>query len=747
MSDAPSGGHIGPTVAESTPGWTPPARPSPDAPNVVVIVLDDVGFGQLGCYGASIATPSMDALAAGGARYSNFHVTALCSTTRACLLTGRNHHAVGVGFLADFDTGFPGYRGTITPRAATLAETLGQHGYGTYASGKWHLVPPSAMTPAGPFDHWPTGRGFDRYYGFLWGDDDQWAPELWSDQHHVEVPAQPDYHLSADLVDQAQRFITDHVSAAPDRPFLLYLAFAACHAPHQAPRDFIDTYRGAFDHGWDEERRRVLARQIELGIVPPGTQLPPANPGVAPWADLTADQRRVYARLQEAFAGYLAHADVQIGRLVDFLRAHDLLDDTLILLLSDNGASGEGGADGSINEYRYFLGLPDDLGDSLAALDEIGGPLTHNHYPSGWAQAGNTPLRFYKKHTFGGGVRAPLVVHWPGHIPDPGAVRTQFHHVIDIVPTVLDVAGVRAPDVYRGTPQLPVHGTSMAYSFGDADAPSTRTLQYFETAGHRGLYRDGLKIVTNHEPGTDFADDRFELYRIDEDVAETCDLAAAHPETVAEMVETWWEQARAYGVLPLDDRMQERVTARDPATQRDRYRLLPGARLSNGPAGPNFAGRPFTLTARLRPVAKGAPTEGVLLAYGRRAAGFSFFLQDGRLVFDLNLGGRHTVVESPTPVPPEAASVGMRLAPDDGRARVTFLVDGTWVGEATVPGTMPAGLGCLSTQCGHNAPSPVSAHYEPPFTFTGGLRDVTIEFTGPAADAAAGAWQAAVRSD
>ncbi|PSL02843.1 arylsulfatase [Haloactinopolyspora alba] len=737
-------GHVGRTVTESTPWWEPPVRPAAGAPNIVVIVLDDVGFGQLGCFGSSIDTPAMDALAAGGLRYTNFHATALCSTTRSCLLTGRNHHAAGVGFLADFDTGYPSYRGTVTPRATTVAEMLGGHGYGTYLSGKWHVVPPSAMTPAGPFHQWPTGRGFDRYYGFLWGDDDQWAPELWSDQHHVEPPDRPDYHLSADLVDQAERFIADHVSAAPDRPFMLQLAFAACHAPHQAPREFIDRYGGAFDHGWDVERERVLARQIELGVVPPGTRMPGANPGVAAWAELTVDQRRVYARLQEAFAGFMEHTDVQIARLVDFLRRHRLFDDTMIVLLSDNGASGEGGADGSINEYRYFLDLPDDLADSLAALDDIGGPHTHNHYPSGWAQAGNTPLKFYKKHTYGGGVRTPLIVHWPGHISDPGTVRTQFHHVIDVVPTLLEVAGAEAPDTYRGVPQLPMHGTSMAYTFSDAEAASARRLQYFETAGHRGLYRDGWKIVTNHEPGTDFDADRFELYRLSDDFSESDDLAGHHPDVVAGMVDAWWKEARKYDVLPLDDRMQERVASRDPATERNHYRLLPGARLSNGSAGPNFAGRPFRVVARLGPRGAG---DGVLLAYGRRAAGFSLFVRDGRLVYDLNLAGRHTVVRTPEQLPSDATTLGMSLITTGDDARVELLVDGTTAGKAAIPRALPAGLGCLSTQCGHNSPSPVSTHYDPPFTFGGDLLDVVIEFGDPDETDGIAVWRSALGAD
>jgi len=725
LEPQPFGGVIGDTVGTSVPWWAPAVRPRDGAPNVVVIVLDDVGYGQLGCYGAATATPAMDALAAGGARYRNFHVTGLCSTTRSSLLTGRNHHAVGVGFLADFDTGFPGYRGAVSVKAATIAEMLRDAGYGTYAVGKWHLTPPAHMTPAGPFHQWPTGRGFDRYYGFLWGEDDQWAPDLWEDQHHVEPPRTEGYHLSEDLVDRARRYVADHVSAAPDRPFFLYLAFGACHAPHQAPRAYIDRYRGRFDHGWDVEREQVLRRQIALGVVPPGTTLPPPNDGVARWSDLGPDERRLYARMQEVFAGFMEHTDAQIGRVVDYLREIGELDNTLLLVLSDNGASGEGGQFGSANEYRYFLGLADRFEDALEQIDELGGPATHNHYPSGWAQAGNTPLKLYKKHTFGGGVRAPLIAHWPGRIAERGSVRAQFHHVIDVLPTVLEATGVTAPETYRGVPQLPVHGVSMAYTFREPAAAGRRRQQYFETAGHRGIVRDGYKAVTTHEPGKPFDDDVFALYRLDTDFAENHDLAAAEPELVGELVRAWWADARAYGVLPLDDRMQTRVAVKDPAWKRSRYRLLPGARLANGPAGPDFAGRDVTITAKVD--RRRTDDDGILLAYGRRAAGFAFFVRAGRLVFDLNLAGRHTVVTAPDPLPLGPSTVTATLRGGAGGAAVTLAVDGAVVHRAPVPGLLPAGLGCLSLQCGHNSPSPVSPLYSAPYTFAGTLREVLVD--------------------
>jgi len=725
LEPEPFRGTVGPTVNESTPWWPPARRPRAGAPNVVVVVLDDVGFAQLGAYGSSINTPNMDRLADNGLRYTNFHVTSLCSTTRACLLTGRNHHSVGVGFLADFDTGFPAYRGAVSVRAATLGEMLGDAGYSTYAVGKWHLTPPAHMSPIGPFHQWPTQRGFDRYYGFLWGEDDQWTPELWYDQHRVDPPRKDGYHLSEDLVDRAQEFLSDHLSLASERPFLLYLAFGACHAPHQAPRSFIEKYRGGFDHGWDEERRRVLARQVELGIVPDGTDLAPLNPGVPAWNSLPPDRQRLYARMQEVFAGFMEHTDHQIGRLVEFLARYGQLDNTVIVLLSDNGASGEGGEHGSANEYRYFLGIEDPLDDTLAAIDELGGPTTHNHYPMGWAQAGNTPLKHYKKYTFGGGVRAPMIVHWPSRLGHDGGVRSQFHHVIDIVPTILELTGVQAPMVYRGVPQLDVHGTSFAYTFEEPQSPSRHELQYFETAGHRGLYRDGFKAVTYHEPDTPFEADRWELYALDRDFSECHDLAGSQPQLVAALREEWWREAHRHGVLPLDDRMQSRVETRDPVTERSHYEMLPGSRMPTSVVGPNFTGRAFRISASVD--RREAADDGVLVAHGRRAAGFSFFIQRGRLVFDYNMAGRHTVVETEDAVPVGSSTLGVEIIPDGGGYVARLLVNGSVAAASPVPGPMPGGLGCLSTQCGHNSPSAVSSRYVTPFTFQGRLHRVDVD--------------------
>jgi arylsulfatase A-like enzyme len=734
-----------PTVHDAVPHW--PQRPAPaaTAPNIVWVVLDDCGFAQLGCYGASIETPSIDRLASQGLRYTNFHVTAMCSPTRTCLLTGRNHHAAGMGYLADFDTGHDNARGAISTKAATLAEMLRDGGYGTYALGKWHLVPPQDCSSVGPFDHWPTQRGFNRYYGFLGGEDDQWAPELWYDQHYVPPSPRPDYHLSEDLADRAQEFLNDHLTAAPDRPFFLYLAFGACHAPHQAPKSYLDKYRGRFDTGWDAERERVLARQKALGIVPEGTVLAPRNPGIAPWDSLDPNAQRLTARMQEVFAGFAEHTDAQIGRLVEFLQQRGHLDNTVFVVLSDNGASGEGGEYGSVNEYRYFLGLSDSLQDNLAQIDQIGGPWTHNHYPSAWAQAGNTPLKFYKKYTFGGGVRAPLVVHWPARLSHAAGLRHQFHHAIDLAPTMLELAGVSAPAIYRGVEQLSLHGTSMAYSLTDAGAESRRRTQYFEMGGQRGIYHEGWKAVTHHRSGDAYAHDRWELYDICNDFAETVGLAAQQPQRLQEMIDLWWREAEAYGVLPLDDRAQARAFARDPrTTQRRHFVLYPGTRLLTPASGPNFALRPFRIRAHT--VRPDTGSDGVLLAYGRRAAGFTLFVQHNHLCFDYNLAGRHTILQSPHPLPVGAHVLACALEATPGPVRLHLFVDDTCVASTELPMAFPAGFGLLSTQCGMNTPSPVSARYEAPFRFSGRLDRVEIELAEAVDASVAGLWDAAIRS-
>lgn len=722
MSAGTFRGRIASTAADSTPSWNP--QPSTPGPNVVLVVLDDVGYGQFGCYGSSIATPRIDALAQQGLQYSNFHVTALCSPTRASLLTGRNHHSVGMGFLAQSDSGFPGYRGEVSHSAATIAEMLHDAGYGTYAAGKWHLTPPRGMSAAGPFDQWPTQRGFDRYYGFLWGEDDQFAPDLWYDQHRVDPPEDTDYHLSKDLVDRAKQFLADHVTSRPDDPFFLYLPFGACHAPHQAPAAYIDRNRGRFDDGWDVERERVLDRQISAGIVPPDTQLPPPNPGISHWNELGPDQRRLYTRLQEAYAAFLEYTDAQIGALVDFLTQNALLDNTVIIVTSDNGASAEGGTNGTSNEYRGFLGMPDTFDDTYADINLLGGPHAHNHYPSGWAQAGNTPLRFYKKFAFGGGIRSPLIIHWPDRINPLAHVRHQFHHVIDIFPTITDLAGISVPEMRHGVPQIPVHGISMQYSFDTDDTHNERRTQYFETVGNRAIIDKDWKAVAFHTPDSSFDEDQWELFNLRADYAETSDLALHDPERLSQMQKLWWEQAERYGVLPLDDRMGARHGSADPSADRRKYRMLPQTRYLNAFVGPRFSGRPFSVRAVFGAWQPG--DEGVLLAWGRRAAGFTFYIKSDHLWFHLNLAGQHTSVKSPEPIPSDIRTLQLNIAKETTGASATFLADEVQLGSGQLPRLIPGGLGGMATSCAYNSPSPVCDDYVAPFEYHGHLEYVDI---------------------
>ena len=548
------GGVIGKTIPESQPWW-PPSKIRAGAPDVVVVVLDDTGFAHLGCYGSTIETPNIDALAAGGVRFTGFHTTALCSPTRACLMTGRNHHAVGMRAVSNFDTGFPNMRGAIPKSAATLAEILRENGYATFATGKWHMAPMAECTAAGPFANWPLQKGFDRYYGFLQGETDQFHPELCADNHFIDPPHREGYHVSEDIVDQAMEHgARPDLAGARAAVLPLHRRSGATHSPHQAPESYLQKYRGRFDEGWDVARERWFVRQQELGVIPPGTKLADHNPGVKPWAALSDNERKFAARLQEAFAAMLDHTDAQVGRLVAFLKEIGRWENTLFVFLSDNGASQEGGQAGVLDEMKWFNGMREDVDAAVARLDDIGGPDSHCNYPWGWAQAGNTPLKWYKQTTHGGGVRDPLIVSWPAGMAAKGELRRQFCHAIDLAPTVLDVVGIAPPEVVGGVPQMPVHGVSFKPALADADAAIPRGPQYFEMLGHRGLYLDGWKAVTHHDAGKPFDEDRWELYRLDADFSEHDDLAAAEPERLNAMVEAWWAEAEEHGVLPLDDR-------------------------------------------------------------------------------------------------------------------------------------------------------------------------------------------------
>ena len=734
-------GVIGRTIAESTPSWPTPKRPRAGAPNVVVVLIDDLGFSHFGCYGSTLATPNIDRLAANGLRYTNFHVTPLCSPTRAALLTGRNHHEVGMRSVSNFNTGFPNMRGEVSTSAATMAEVLSAEGYATFAVGKWHLCAMENASAAGPFDQWPCQRGFDRYYGFLDGETDQFSPDLVADNHRVEPPrrAEDGYHLSEDLVDRAVAMVRDTTSIRPDRPFFLYFAFGATHAPHQAPASYVEKYRGTFDDGWDAARDAWFARQQELGVIPEGTALAPRNPGVEPWDSLPENHRLLAARLQEAYAGYLEHTDFQIGRLVDELATIDQLDNTVLMVLSDNGASQEGGPFGVLHEMKFFNFILETPDQAVARLDDIGGPRSHTNYPWGWAQAGNTPFRWYKQNTHEGGVHVPLVVHWPKGIEAStrGSLRDQFHHVNDLAPTVYELLGVTAPAEFRGVPQMPVTGTSMRYTLDDPTAPSRKSVQYFEMMGHRALYLDGWKAVTRHTPGVAFDDDTWELYHVGIDRSECHDLAGDEPERLAAMVERWWAEAEDHGVLPLDDRTIELFAARfaDGTVHRaDRhYTYWPPVSPLPAQAGPSIGGRSWDLEAS---VDRPAGAQGVLFATGTENSGVSLFVLDDRLVFDYNFFGEHHVAVSDVPVPVGQGVLGVRFRRTGTGGTASVVIDGAPRGTVEIPTVMRV-ISSVGASIGFDHGSAVSERYEAPFAFEGILERLDIQLVTPRPDDAA----------
>ena len=745
MSKQSFAGKIGRTVADSTPWWPPHGQAdakAPKAPNVLVWLFDDVGFADLGCYGSSIRTPAIDALAARGLRLTGFHTTAMCSTTRAALLTGCNHHAVGMGCLANFDSGFPGYRGKIAAEAATLPEMLRPHGYVNYMVGKWHVTPLNETGPTGPFDGWPLGRGFDRFYGFMDAETDQYAPELVRDNTPINTPGSFDsgYHLSADLVDQALRYLCDHQADRPDKPWLLWLAPGACHAPHQAPAELISQYDAEFSHGWDQERERRLARQLALGIVPAGTALPPRNAGVAAWDSHAPALRALMSRLQAAYAAMLDHADQQLARLIAHLEASGQLDDTIVLVLSDNGASQEGGPLGFVNAMGPYNQLPEPPAKKMARIDDIGGPDTHSNFPWGWAMCANTPLKRYKQNTHGGGIRDPLVISWPKGLPARGELRHGFHHATDLAPTVLELIGIAPPARRHGLDCLALQGESFVAALLDAAAPRRRAAQYFEMFGHRGLWLDGWKAVAFHPPGQPFEADVWELYHLDADFAENHDLAADQAERLRQLVARWWAEAEHNQVLPLDDRFAARFAENGRRVQGERTQFVMHAGMGHLPTdvAPDVRGRGYLIEAEV--VLAAAPGQGVLIAHGDATSGYSLYLQDGHLVHDLNIGGVHHLLRSAQPVAPGPRRLGLRL--DQGPLqpfqppigplmqvpayrRVTLLIDGEPAGTLDSPHGFNMLVSWSGLDIGLDRGSPVS-HYEAPFAFNGRLRRVTV---------------------
>lgn len=743
-------GIIGRTAAESTPWWPEPVRAREGAPNIAYIVLDDVGFGQISCFGGLCETPNLDRLAENGLRYRNFHTTALCSPTRTCLLTGRNHHANGMASIVENASGFPGYTGEIPFENGFLSEMLTPHGYAAYAVGKWHLTPHQEMNMAAPRQRWPLGRGFERFYGFLGGDTNQWQPDLVYDSHQIAPPRtyEQGYHLTEDLADRAIEFITDLKNVTPEKPFFLYFCTGAGHAPHHAPREWIDKYRGKFDMGWDRAREVIFERQQRMGIVPPGTDLTPRPHWIQEWDTLPDDEKRLYARMMEVFAGFISHTDYHIGRLIDFLDQTGELDNTLIVAVSDNGASAEGGPHGSLNEANFFNRAPESAEENLARIDELGGPHTFNHYPFGWAWAGNTPFQRWKREVHEGGVADPCIIHWPAGIRTRNEVRGQYTHAVDVVPTVLDVLGVEPPAAIRGVQQSPIHGVSFAATFDDDTAASKHETQYYEMLGNRAIYHRGWKAVTYHgtegmiydgvtDPRKPFDEDRWELYHVDQDFSEAHDLAGEYPEKVRELESLWWAEAGRYDVLPLDARSIGRALGRPRvARRRQRFVYYPGGASVEMDAAVNIKNRSHTVTAQVVMPAGGA--EGVLLADGGRFGGYSLYVKDGRLCYAYNLLGRarfHIASDERVPDGPCSLAFAFEKAgPEPFGAGGTgrLYINGRQVAEGKLPRTVPFifGLGG-GLQCGRDAGNPVTEEYASPFAFTGTIRRVVVDLSGP----------------
>ncbi len=756
----PFPGVIGRTADESTPAWPAPIRAPKGSPNVLFVVLDDTGFGQLSCYGSPIQTPNFDALAQDGVRFNNMHTTALCSPSRSCIVTGRNHHSNGMAAITELASGYPGYNGIMPFENGTLSEMLLEHGYGTYMVGKWHLTPSVYETAAGPYDRWPLGRGFQRFYGFLGGDTSQWYPDLVYDNHPVEPPKTPEegYHLTEDLVDKSIEFISDLRQIDPDKPFFLNLCFGATHAPHHVPKEWADRYAGQFDDGWDAYREKVFARQKEMGILPADAELSRHDPDVPEWESLSPEARRLSARMMEVFAGFLSHTDHHLGRLLDFLREQGVLDNTIVMVISDNGASAEGGPTGTTNEAQFFNNAQETLEESLAVIDQIGGPEHFNHYPWGWTWAGNTPFRRWKRETYRGGSTDPFIVSWPAGVKARGEVRDQYAHIIDMVPTVLDLIGVEPPTAIRGVTQAPIQGVSFADALDNAEAPSRHHTQYFEMLGHRAVYKDGWRAVcpwpgpSFAEAGTGFGNPisaeklseldatAWELYHVDEDPAENHNLAADHRDKLIELIATWYVEAGKYGVMPVDGSGLQRMVAEKPlvALPRDHYVYRPGTQSIPNFAAPRLFNRPHSITAFVEIPEDGA--EGVLFCQGTSAGGYSFYVKDGKLHYVHNYVARELFgVSSPDVLPAGRHELRFEFEPTgqpdppNGRgvpARLQLYVDGALVASADAPYTTPFMFNPGGVSCGHNPGSPVTSDYKSPFKFTGQLDHVVVDVSG-----------------
>lgn len=749
--EAPFAGKIGLTYKDSEavkPKLKIPATFGlEDPPNILIVLIDDCGFGQMGTFGGGIPTPTLDRIANNGLKYTRFHTTALCSPTRAALLTGRNHHSVGSGVIGEAGTGFPGYSGIIPSSAATFAEIIREYGYANAWFGKNHNVPDWETSIVGPFDRWADGLGFDYFYGFVGGDTDQFHPALVENKKRMEPPETNEdgtpYHFTTDITDHAIRMMRASKAVAPQRPFCVYFATGATHAPHQVPEEWIKKFEGKFDSGWDVYREETFKRQIAMGIIPPTTELTKRPDSLPAWDSLPADERKVYSRMMEVFAAFTAHTDHEVGRLVDTIQDMGELDNTLVLYMAgDNGSSAEGGLNGLLNEMTFFYAIPEPLEMKLGSLETLGSDKHYNHFPAAWAHAMDTPFQWTKQiASHFGGTRNGLAISWPKGIKARGEIRDQFHHVIDIAPTILEVIGVEAPAQFDGVSQKPIEGVSMAYTFDDADAKDRRTTQYFEMLGNQGIYHDGwmasairgIPWASENEPG-DLLNMPWELYNVEEDFSQAKDLARDNPEKLDELVKQFFAEAAKYNVLPLDDRKTERlnVNNRPSLTAGRKSFTYPNLlRLPEG-AAPDLKHKSHTITAKVDIPELGA--EGMLFTQGGRFAGYGLYVRDGKLVYDYNLVGvsQYTITsESRLPTGEVILKAVYKTDADKpfAGATVTLFANDKQVGEGRVEKSIPNRVTLDETlDIGFDTGTPVADGYDMPFKFTGKLNAVTIEF-------------------
>jgi arylsulfatase len=740
-------GEVGRTYQDSDPAQFPqPVQPPKGAPNVVLILLDDVGFGQFSTFGGGVPSPTMDRLAAEGLRYNHFHTTALCSPTRAALITGRNHHSASFAGITELATGYDGYCCVLPRSCGTVGEVLRQNGYMTAWIGKNHNTPTWELSAAGPYDRWANGLGFDYFYGFNAGDMNHWNPLLFENRDLVPASDDPDYHLTEDLADKAIAWVRKVKSIAPDKPYFLYVAPGATHAPHQAPQSWIDQFKGKFDYGWDAYREQTLARQKKLGVVPDDTDLTERSRGLPAWDSLEPDQQRLYARMMEVFAAYGAQVDKAMGRVIDAVKALPDADNTLIIYIAgDNGSSAEGGLEGSLNENLFFNGFPEKWEDNLKVIDELGGPKHFNHFPSSWAHAMNTPFQWTKQvASHFGGTRNPMIISWPAHIKDKGGLREQFLHVIDIVPTLYEACGVTAPRELNGVQQKDIEGVSFAFSFDQADAESRRRTQYFELGCNRGLYHDGWMASAPSfapwEPNRpdDWTPDKqvWELYKLDEDFSQAHDLAEQNPDKLRQLQDLWWAEASRYSVLPLDWRGTIRMNAEAmgrPSLVGDRTRATyyPGMLALPDAACLQMLNKSWTITAAIE--VSDDTAEGMIITHGGSEGGYGLYLKAGRPTFVYNyLGVERPSFSGDTPLGKGKATLGVRFDYDGGGmgkgGTVTLTVDGATVASGRLERTVPIQFSITEgLDVGMDNGSAVDWTYRLPFHFTGRIEEVTVE--------------------